>query len=299
MSNSSTSHQPLSRVSVVIPLYNRADYIEQTVQSVLAQSQPVAELIVVDDGSTDGGAERVAGLAGVTLLRHEGGVNKGQAASVNLGLRHATGDVIAILDSDDYWHPQLVEKLMTRLNAPDQPDLVYANGSAVNDNGKLIYWLLPSQHVEHNDVGRLLLNCYIVTPGLYLARRSLYQRAGEVDESLRAAQDHDMLLRLAEQGRLAFVNEKLFFYRKHENSISVRGQERRWRNGFIILAKARRRYPYPSWVVRKRRALLHYRLGQVMRQQGRWLSAIGHFLASFVCDPLRALAVVSGRERSA
>lgn len=297
MSHSSSSHQPLSRVSVVIPLYNRADYIEQTLRSVIDQTQPVAELIVVDDGSTDDGAARAAAFAEVTLLRHPEGVNRGQAASINLGLRQASGEVIAVLDSDDYWHPQFIETLLARLNASDQPDLVYANGSAVDGDGTYLYPLFAAGHVEHNEVWRLLVDCYIASPGLYLARRSLYQRAGEVDDSLRAAQDHDMLLRLAEQGRLAYVDQPLFYYRKHDDSISVRGQERRWRNGFVILAKAAARYPYPSQVLRKRRAVLHYRLGQVLRQQGQWWQAARHLAAALCLDPRRAIAVATGRER--
>ncbi|MBQ1783457.1 MAG: glycosyltransferase [Gammaproteobacteria bacterium] len=299
MSNSSSSRPSLSRVSVIIPLYNRADYIEQTVRSVLAQTLPVAELIVVDDGSTDDGAAKVAAIAGVTLLRHEGGANKGQAASINLGLRQASGEVIAILDSDDYWHPQFIETLLARLNAPDQPDLVYANGSAVDGDGGYLYPLFGAGHIERNEAWRLLVDCYIASPGLYLARRSLYQRVGEVDESLRAAQDHDMLLRLAEQGRLAYVDQPLFYYRKHGDSISARGQERRWRNGFVILAKARCRYPYPPRALRKRQAVLHYRLGQVLRQQGQGMRGGLHLLAALLLDPQRALAVATGRERKA
>lgn len=297
MSDKPLNPQPLSRVSVIIPLYNRADYIEQTVRSVLAQSQPVAEVFVVDDGSTDDGPARIAGWPGVTLLRHEGGVNKGQAASINLGLAQATGDVIAILDSDDYWLPQFVERLLARLNADDAPDLVYANGRAVDGEGRDLYGLFPADHAEHNQPWRLLMDCYIATPGLYLCRRALYQQVGYLDEQLRAAQDHDMLLRLAERGRLAYVDEPLFCYRKHGDSISARGQERRWRNGFVILAKALQRYPYPPLAVRKRQAVLHYRLGQALRQQGQLLKGIAYLLGAFWYDPWRALAVLRGKER--
>lgn len=297
MSDKTEKSPLLNRVSVIIPLYNRADYIEQTVRSVLEQSQPVAELFVVDDGSTDDGPARIADWPGVTLLRHEGGVNKGQAASINLGLSQATGDVIAILDSDDYWLPQFVERLMARLNAEDAPDLVYANGRAVDSQGRDLHSLFPANHVEYNQPGRLLMDCYIVTPGLYLCRRSLYQKVGNLDEQLRAAQDHDMLLRLAERGWLAYVDEPLFCYRKHSDSISCRGQERRWRNGFIILAKALQRYSYPPRAVYKRQAVLHYRLGQALRQQGHWFKGMAYLFGAFVFDPVRAVAVLRGKER--
>ena len=226
-----------------------------------------------------------------------GGINKGQAAAVNLGLAAASGDVIAVLDSDDYWHPKLVEMLLARLNAADSPDLAYANGTVVDGHGKPLYQMLPSDHAEFNEPSRLLLDCYITTPGQYLAHSSLYLRVGPLDERLRAAQDHDMIVRMAEVGRLAYVAEPLFFYRIHGDSISARGQELRWRNGFVVLAKAIARHPYSTRIVRKRRAVIHYRLGQALRRRGHYLKAALHFVLALAYDPLRALAVVRGAER--
>src|SRR5262245_66529899 len=91
-------------VSVVIPTYNRAGTVIDAVRSVLAQQFEDFELIVVDDGSTDDTAARVASIPD-ERLRYVAGPHAGVSAARNLGVRRATGSVIAFLDSDDVWHP--------------------------------------------------------------------------------------------------------------------------------------------------------------------------------------------------
>ncbi len=89
------------KVSVIVPLYNNRAYVGATIDSILGQTLPPDELIVVDDGSTDGGADIVAGYGGaVRLLRQE---NRGPATAINRALRLATGDFVAFLDADDLW----------------------------------------------------------------------------------------------------------------------------------------------------------------------------------------------------
>ncbi len=91
------------KVSVIIPAYNRGDYIDQTIKSVLEQTYSNRELIVVDDGSTDGTYEKIIDYGEkLTLLTHAKRENRGQSAAINLGMENTTGKYIAILDSDDY-----------------------------------------------------------------------------------------------------------------------------------------------------------------------------------------------------
>ena len=116
------------------------------------------------------------------------------------------------------------------------------------------------------------------------------------DESLRAAQDHDMAIRVAEQTRLAYIDQPVFCYRRHPDSISSRKVDVRWQNGFRILEKAAARYPYPPGIVRKRRAVLHFRMAQCRIEQRRFVQAVGHLLAALSLDPMRSLSVLSGRE---
>lgn len=287
-------------VSVIVPAYNRVAYIDRTVQSVLDQTYRSFKLIVVDDGSTDGTLEVLSQYASknqLTLLTHPNQENRGQSAAINLGLEHATGEYVCILDSDDMFRPNKLEVQVAYLEHHPEVGLVYSNGHAVDANDRILYPMHSSNHHEQNDPNRLLMNCYLLLPLDSMVRRSVMVRAGRFEESFRSAQDHDMALRIAEITRLAYIPDHLFFYRRHDESISARNQNVRWRTGFEILRRARRRYPYQRSAVRKRRAVLHFRMGQVFWRAGRRLVAAGHFALAGLLDPVRSLAVLRGREK--
>ncbi len=286
-------------VSVITPAFNRARYIEQTVSSVLEQSMDDLEYIVVDDGSTDGTLEILQQVADprFRLLRHPGGVNKGQAASINVGLREAVGRYVVILDSDDYLALDKLEWQAAYLDENPDEGMIYGQGEAVDEKGQFLFHTLPKDHTEPSDPNRLLLDCYLALPGGAMFRRSLLEEVGFFEEGFRAAQDHDMALRLMEKAKVAYRPKVAFYYRKHGESISKNALERRWRTGFEILHRAAARYPYAPSTLRKRRAVLNYRLGETYwRSRRRWL-ALYHLAKSGALDPGRALAVVSSRLR--
>lgn len=286
-------------VSVVIPAYNRAAYIERTVNSVLDQTYPCVELIVTDDGSTDGTLEvlqRYADQGKLRLLRHEGGVNRGQSASLNLALDQARGEYISVLDSDDMFAPRKFEVMIGFLERHPEIGLVYSNGHAVDAEDNVLYEIHSPNHHEPNDPDALLLDCYFLLPQNAVVRREVFDRAGRFEETFRSAQDHDMAIRIAELTRLAYIRDYLFFYRRHSDSISSRRQDVRWRTGFEILRRARKRYPYRRSTVRKRLAVLHFRVGQDDLRRGHWWSAVPRFVAAGFLDPLRSVRVATGRE---
>lgn len=289
------------RVSVLIPLFNRVQYIEETLLSVLDQNYPDIELIVIDDGSTDGGDVIVARFAErglLTLLRHPECDNKGQSAALNLGLSVVTGEFIAILDSDDLYVPGKIAKQVEYLNAHPNVGLVYGNGKCINAKGDVIYDISYDARIERSDPNDLLLDCYFLLPQNSLVRASVYQQAGNFDESLRSGQDHDMLIRLAEQTKIAHQSIDSFRYRRHGDSISAKGTETRWRCGLIILDKAAKRYPYKSSTLRKRRALVNFRLAHALYQKkANRFEMLWRLLVAGILDPLRSLAVLTGKEK--
>src|SRR5690606_34264080 len=141
-------------VSVLIPLYNRASYILETINSVLEQDYPDIELIVIDDGSTDGGdllAEQFAERGALKLLRHPGRVNEGQAAALNLGLTMATGEFIAVLDSDDLYAPGKIAKQVAFFQQNPEVGLVYGNGKGIDAAGNVIYEINYDNRIERSD----------------------------------------------------------------------------------------------------------------------------------------------------
>lgn len=289
-------------VSIIIPAYNRQRYIRQCVRSALDQRYQPIEVIVVDDGSTDGTRlilEEFRSDSRFVLLTHPGNANRGQAASLNLGLRRAQGDYINILDSDDFLHPEKLAIEVPFMEGHPEVGLAYSNGYRTDADGHPVGPFHANNHREPNDPNALLLDCYTLLPGNALVRRSAFQRAGNFEESFRAAQDHDMLLRLAETTRLAYLpHHHLFYYRMHDDSISGKGQELRWRTGFEILRRARGRYPYRRSTVRKRLAVLNYRLAQVAMTQGRRLQALSRLAMAGALDPIRATRVLCGLEKA-
>lgn len=288
-------------VSIVIPSFNRAKYIEKAVQSALDQTYDITEIIVVDDGSTDGSYVCLASmeLAGkIKLLHHNDHLNRGQSCSINLGIKNSKGEFIVVLDSDDYLAPHSIARHAHFLKNNPEVGLVYGNGCAVDSEGEpLGYNTLSPEHKETGDPNNLLLNCYIALPGGSMVRANLYKKVGWYEESLRAGQDHDMALRLFEASDVQYIPEIAFFYRKHPETISVNGLEKRWKAGFFILQRAKSRYPYRSAIVRRRAAVLNFRLGMELFKKGKFFNSLVLLFKSAALDPIRACKVMMGMEK--
>lgn len=287
-------------VSIIIPSFNRIDYIELAIESILAQTYIPIELIVVDDGSTDGSFEKLQSLEEQGLLKllvHPDRENRGQSSSINAGLKQAHGEYIGILDSDDLMAPEVVERHVKFLSQNPEVGMVYGKGAVIDAKGLYLgFNTLNDDHIESGDPNCLLLDCYIAIPGGSLIRQKIIERTGVFEESFRAAQDHDMALRIFEITKVAYIPEVAFSYRKHDDSISATGLERRWRTGFEILRRAVQRYPYNPKIVKKRCAVLNFRLGQALWRENRFASSLFCFTKSGLQDPIRALRVLTGRE---
>jgi len=135
--------------SVVVPLYNKARFIEASVQSALAQTLPVLEVIVVDDGSTDDGAQRVEAIGDprVRVIRQN---NAGVSAARNRGIAEARGDWVAFLDADDWYHPQFVAHLARANRLCPEADFLATGFVVVSDarDQAIDAWLLPEAFCE-------------------------------------------------------------------------------------------------------------------------------------------------------
>jgi glycosyltransferase involved in cell wall biosynthesis len=177
-------HRPVDPlVSVVIPVYNGERYLSQALDSVLAQEYPRIEVIVVDDGSTDGSADIARGYQAVRYLYQS---NAGPAAARNTGIGAASGEFIAFLDHDDVWVPW---KLQTEMECfRDHPELGYtmARGEFVYEGDvKPPHWAIAQQR----DGNPVPLHAALV------ARRSLFDQVGLLDPSFRVGEDTEWLMR--------------------------------------------------------------------------------------------------------
>jgi glycosyltransferase involved in cell wall biosynthesis len=285
------------KVSFIIPCYNRQQYIKETVNSALNQTYANFELIAIDDGCTDGTRNILDSFTDrIKILQHPNLVNKGQSASINLGLRFSQSKYIAILDSDDLWEPKKTELQVKYLEKNCDIGYVYSNGYEIDGQGQVLGKLFSNDYCPLGDPESVLLKCPLGCPSGYMVRRSLYDKAGVFDETLRSAQDHDMVIRFAELSKLGYMKEALWYKREHAASLSQSQTERRWRAGFIILDNARKRYPYSFNIRRKRRAVLHFRLAQCILDRRNFLHAAIHFIFAGMLDPMRAVGVLLGKE---
>lgn len=285
-------------VSVIIPCYNRECFIGATIDSVLGQTWSNIELIVVDDGCTDGSRKVLESYGQrLTILEHLGRANRGQSAAINLGLRHSSGEYLAILDSDDLFAPDKIEKQVNFLERNAEFGIVYANCVSIDENGAELHRMYSPGHHPPSGPEQVLLDCCYNVPSNSLFKRAVYEQVGFLDEALRSAQDHDYAIRIAEVTRIGYIDECLWNYRRHGGSISCTRTLERWMNGFKILDAARKRYSYPFATILRRKAVLHFRVGQCHLQEGQYLKSFYHLALAGFLDPLRSLRVISGRER--
>ena len=210
------------RVSVIIPTYNRAPYLAAAIRSARQQSVEGVEIIVVDDGSTDGTQDMIRSLdAGVTYVRVE---HRGQpAATRNRGLDVAKGELIALLDSDDLFLPEKLAIQCAALEQHRDVALVYSNGYYFKDDpGEPISRLLDGLPSPSGDGFADLLRGSFLLPVVTLIRRSCIDAVGAFDEaiSLRGVEDYDMWLRLAARFPLLHVPGDVAAIRRHAGNLS-------------------------------------------------------------------------------
>jgi len=204
-------NQPETTISVVIPAYNAAHFLPRSLASVFAQTLPPQEVIVVDDGSTDGTGE-VAAALGARVIRQE---NRGLAAARNTGIQHATGEWIALLDADDLWAP---EKLARQVSAI-RPDtvLVYTGARHFDENGTRA----AQSAIAPPTARKMLRYCNPIVPSSVLLRREAVLAAGGFREGAPACEDWGMWVRLMPLGSFAASPEPLTNYYVHPKSMSA------------------------------------------------------------------------------
>lgn len=196
-------------ISVILPTYNRAPYLERSIASVVSQRFPCDELIVVDDGSTDTTAtlvERIGAASPVPirLLRQE---NRGAAAARNAGIQAARGDLLAFLDSDDWWLPWKLELQTAAMAAHPEifishtREIWFRRGQRVNQKKK--------HDPPHGDIFQASLSMCVVGMSTTMVRRELFARYGLFDVHLPCCEDYDFWLRVGCREPFLLVPEAL------------------------------------------------------------------------------------------
>lgn len=274
------------RVSVIIPTYNRASYLVEAIESVLAQSYDDYEMIVADDGSTDGTPEKVAAFG--ERVRYLRLPHNGRPSVVrNRALEVARGELVAFLDDDDRWHPDKLQRQVSLFSGEHIIGFVYCDLRFLTATGYSAPVLTPSQKQSGDIFDALLGDCFIHTSTIII-QRSLLQATGRFNETLASAEDFDLWLRLAHAAPAGYVDAPLTFVRRHPGEISHHRKEVSGRSVIFTLEHTRRRLPLlPRQRLRLRRVLArrYTHLGLLLRAAGKSSGARRQFSRALRLNP--------------
>ena len=202
------SPDPSVTVSVVIPTFNRRQLVERAVRSVLAQTHPIDDIVVVDDGSTDGTGEALTAAFG-NRIRYVWQANRGVAAARNHGLRLARGEYLTLLDSDDEWLPDKTARQLEWLQSHRDFGMVLCDVIRRFDRGEPEIFRRRALLPEDGDIFKWVLLAPNFVPASAMLRRVVYESVGEFDETLPTAEDLDYHLRVAARWKIGLIEQPL------------------------------------------------------------------------------------------
>ena len=210
-------------VSIVIPVYNSAATLAETLESCRAQTYSPLEIIVVDDGSSDASI-KIAESFGVTLIKQS---NQGPAIARNTGIKAAQGDYIQFCDSDDLLHPEKIARSMTLLESRPDAALVYCKMRPIDEQGRPLMDEVSAPSDDYFEEERLFCkilkaNGSPIQTTTLLARRAVLEAVGSyrADTKHRCAEDWDLLLRLSQDYPFLGIPEALTSYRHRSGALS-------------------------------------------------------------------------------
>jgi len=205
------------KIAVIIPTYNRAAFLERALASVISQSYPATEVIVVDDGSTDNTQQFIAD--NYPQIRYLFQENKGVSAARNAGIDATTCEWVCLLDSDDSWQPDKLEEQCAALT--ENPDTLFCHTNEIwYRNGKLLNQ--GKKHEKHGgNIFQYCLPLCAISPSSAMINKKLFDKVGLFDENLPACEDYDMWLRICCQYPVLFLDEALTNkFGGHEDQLS-------------------------------------------------------------------------------
>ena len=206
-------------VSVIIPTYNRVEFLEIAIQSVVNQTYNNIEIIVVDDGSKSNYAESICNeyLNCFYFYKNNGGLSSAR----NFGISKSKGELIAFLDDDDFWQNSKTEKQVAILNKKPLVDCVHSAAAVVDENGKPTGDLIgAAQNKIHKRSGYVFWNAlgtWVVKSPTPLIRKTVFQSDMLFDETIKVGEDVDFYQRMFYRHKVYYINEPLAFYREYAN----------------------------------------------------------------------------------
>src|SRR5512140_543243 len=212
---------PNPKVSIIMPSYNQGQFLEASIASVLAQSYPNIEFIAVDGGSKDNSAE--------ILKKYEqhfawwvSEKDKGHADALNKGFSHASGDILAWLNSDDVYLPNAVAQAVSVLQEHPEVGMVYGDADLIDNSGAKIGQFASRQ----TDYRRMLRGSVHIPQATTFFRAHLWRQVGPLDLSLFFSFDYDLWVKLAKVSQVLYVPQRWAQFRIHDNGKTIVNDDR-------------------------------------------------------------------------
>ncbi len=215
----------MPKVSVIIPVYNGARFIKNTIDSVLAQTYKDYEIIVVNDGSIDNTEELLRPYIDKGLIRYFYQENQGSSNARNRAIKESTGEYIAWLDQDDVWLPQRLEKTVKVMDKDDTIGVVAGQVLFVDESDRIVGY--PNYSIWNKGIINYCLFPFnrIWTGTVLLRKQCLEENNWSFDQSFFPADDYLMWLQFSLKYKLYMIPEILFLYRKHGSNMSLKGDD--------------------------------------------------------------------------
>ena len=290
----SAAHKPSStganvKISVIIPSYNRAEFVAQTVRSVLAQSFEGFEIIVIDDGSTDETAERLAAFKGFANFRYFYQPNSGRSAARNRGMERARGEYLMFLDSDDVLAPDVLKNLWRTARRFPASGIVAGRRVNINELGEVTgaddynrLGAFADRRVHFEKIRRLFL-CM----GSYIIKKDLARRLDGFDVNLEPCEDLDFFFRFCDRAKITFIEEDAVLIRRHDNNTPPHSIF----DGLMRVSQIHldsldvNPQGYPANIIREMRAEWQLKMAHLYYRDGDSPNAGRHFLKAFRVAP--------------
>jgi glycosyltransferase involved in cell wall biosynthesis len=273
---------------VVIPAYNSEAYLVEAIDSVLGQTYGDVEVIVVDDGSTDGTGELIRSRYPMTrYIRTENG---GPARARNIGIRNAGGEFVAFLDADDVWLPRKLEKQMTHFYRDPDVAMIFTENNYFDDRGVIDYSRKFDKRVLMRGCvpANIFLHSYVVTSTV-IVRKKVFDDVGYFDEGLTIAEDDNLWIRISSKYKIHLVEEILMSMRRNHGSLTsdivaiIRGVEK---NIELLREKYKCFDESMEPIIDKKYSILHNSMGYYHFKRDEFKSARIEYAKSIRHDPV-------------
>lgn len=275
----------LPLISIILPTYNRAEYLPLAIESCLAQSYPSWELIIVDDASTDATPAIIGDYAArdarIRSIRHA--ANKQLPRALNTGFAASQGALLTWTSDDDLLLPPMLEQLVSQCERYPAADFVYADYEVIDASGKTMQTNsvpLPQECI----FGDMRIACF-------LYRRRVYEQIGDYAEDLFLAEDFDYLLRMLNARCVMLpLHETLFQYRRHDRSLTDVYRGKTFAAGEHALL---RNLPAMQWADRTLMTRTWLHLASLAIWQKAYIRAVPYIVRGMVLDPSRTMTKVT------